>query len=246
MSHNHPIHDKIREEAEREAERETEHQENDGEHEHKHYHKTTYFTKLILGLLLAMLIILMVVPYYGIKLNPEPKNIPSLAEVLPSNLQEYVINSTIHVDKNNFFKNVNPNHPIIKQISSKVASQSCPSGNKICQSKAIFYFIRDNINYISDPPNEYIEHPLEVLYTGGSDCDGMAVLLATMEKSIGIEAGFVFVPKHVYTQIYLQQAPKKYKDQDGWISLDATCKQCEFGELSYGVMNQEKEYVKNI
>ncbi|MBT5021456.1 transglutaminase domain-containing protein [Candidatus Woesearchaeota archaeon] len=220
----------------------------DHEH-HKHEHKKrSYFAKLLMGLGLAILIILMIVPYYGIKLNPEPTTIPSLEDVLPSNinLKNYLTNENITANQKDIFKQVSPNNPLIKQISSKVASKSCPSGNKICQSKAIFYFVRDNINYISDPPNEYFEHPLEVIYTGGSDCDGMAILLASMQKSIGIDAGFVFVPGHVFTQVYIRDAPHKYTDDAGWINLDATCKQCGFGELSYSVANQKKEYFKSI
>ncbi|MBT7368632.1 hypothetical protein HN814_10555, partial [Candidatus Woesearchaeota archaeon] len=58
----------------------------DHEH-HKHEHKKrSYFAKLLMGLGLAILIILMIVPYYGIKLNPEPTTIPSLEDVLPSNI----------------------------------------------------------------------------------------------------------------------------------------------------------------
>ncbi|MBT7903652.1 transglutaminase domain-containing protein [Candidatus Woesearchaeota archaeon] len=233
------IHNQIREDARKEIELE--------DHTHKKVHtRLSYFSKIIMGLLLVLLLILMILPYYSIKLNPEPKNIPSISEVTPSNIQEFVTNSTIFADKKNIFKNFQPSNPLIKQIASKVVSQSCPSGNKICQAKAIYYFVRDNINYVSDPQSEYIEDPLEVIYTTGADCDGMAVLLASLEGAIGINAGFVFIPNHVYVQIYLPDASWKYKDSDGWINLDATCKNCAFGEIPVSSQKSDKDYFKNI
>jgi transglutaminase-like putative cysteine protease len=184
--------------------------------------------KYVIAPILALLLILMIVPIYSVKLNPEPKNIPSLAEL---NIPSYIpVNKTPISDKNEYLNLLNPNEPAIKQIASKIASASCGS-NQICQSKALYYFVRDNINYVSDPRMEYVEEPLETLNSGGADCDGMAVLLANLEQAIGIPTRFVFIPNHVYIQIYLEEAPKKYKQKDSWINLDPTCYNCEFSEI---------------
>ena len=195
----------------------------------------------ILALFMILLLLLWIVPYYSVRLDPEPKNIPSRESILPANITIEKRNTTF-VTKNEFLSLLNPNDPLIKQTASKVASQSCNS-EKICQAKAIFYFVRDNFDYISDPKTEYVESAREVLATGGSDCDGIAVLLANLEQAIGIETRFVFIPGHVYVQIKLDEAMKKYKTEDGWINLDATCGHCEFGEIPYQNIESRKTYV---
>jgi len=195
----------------------------------------------ILALFLILILILWIVPYYSIKLDPEPKNIPAKESVLPANITVEERNTTF-VTRNAFLCLLNPNDPLIKQTASKVASQSCNS-EKVCQAKAIFYFVRDNFDYISDPKTEYVESAREVLATGGSDCDGIAVLLANLEQAIGIETRFVFIPGHVYVQIKLDEAMKKYKTEDGWINLDATCSYCEFSEIPYQNAESTKTYV---
>jgi len=195
----------------------------------------------IIALFLILMLILWIVPYYSIKLDPEPKNIPTKESVLPANITIEKRNTTF-VTRNEFLSLLDPNDQLIKQTASKVASQSCNS-EKVCQAKAIFYFVRDNFDYVSDPRIEYIESAREVLATGGSDCDGMAVLLANLEQAIGIETRFVFIPGHVYVQIKLDEAMKKYKTDDGWISLDPTCNYCSFGEIPYINVEKTKYYL---
>ena len=195
----------------------------------------------ILALFLILMLILWIVPYYSVKLDPEPKNIPTKESILPANITAGERNTTL-ITRNEFLNLLNPNDPLIKQTASKIATQSC-SSEKVCQAKAIFYFVRDNFDYVSDPRTEYVESAREVLATGGSDCDGMAVLLANLEMAIGIETRFVFIPDHVYVQIKLDEAMKKYKTDDGWINLDATCSYCEFGEIPYQNIESKKSYV---
>jgi hypothetical protein len=74
--------------------------------------------------------------------------------------------------------------------------------------------------------------------TGGSDCDGLAVLLATLELAIGVDTRLVFVPGHVYVELKLDKGPGKYQS---WFPADATCKSCKFGEIP--VPNSEKQYL---
>lgn len=195
----------------------------------------------ILALFMILILLLWIVPYYSIKLDPEPKNIPTKESILPANILVEERNTTF-VTRNEFLSLLNPNDQLIKQTASKIASQSCNS-EKVCQAKAIFYFVRDNFDYISDPRTEYVESAREVLATGGSDCDGMAILLANLEEAIGIRTRFVFIPSHVYVQIKLDEAMKKYKTKDGWISLDPTCSYCEFGEIPYKNIESKKSYV---
>jgi len=55
---------------------------------------------------------------------------------------------------------------------------------------AIGHWVSTNIRYISDPltENEYIAPPNETLNVGAGDCDDYAVLLATLYRSVGLNA----------------------------------------------------------
>jgi transglutaminase-like putative cysteine protease len=198
--------------------------------------------KWILAIFLIFILILMIVPRYAVKLDPEPKLIPNLGEVLPLNIT--IINNSVN-NREDFLKLVKPNDPIIKQVADKISTLSCNS-NKICQAKAIFYFIRDNFDYISDPNRfEYVKSARESLISGGGDCDDASVLLANLEEAIGVKTRFVFIPGHVYLEIWLPKALNKYKTEDDWISIDPTCKNCEFGEIPYQNINKNKQYLGN-
>lgn len=214
------------------------HEEDNEEPENKPEKRPFLYT--ILTIAFVLLLILSIVPIYSIKFDPMPKNIPTIADVV-TDFKE--VNNTIKVEsQKDFYKLMQANDPFVKQVSVKVATQGCEGSGgdraKLCQAKAVYYFVRDNIKYVSDPSfpaDDYIETASEVLYTGGSDCDGMAVLLASMEGAIGLPTRFAFVPGHVYIWIYIEDAPKKYyvdkTDNYGWIRLDATCKDCEFGVI---------------
>ena len=215
--------------------------EKDIEHEDHERHEKPFphILKILLSLFFIILMVLFMVPIYSIKFDPMPSNIPKLSDVI-TEFKE-VNNSHTITSKQDYYKLLQPSEPFIKQTAVKIATESCPSGGnkaKLCQAKALFYFVRDNIEYVSDPvfpADDYIETAEEVLMTGGSDCDGMAVLLANLEAAIGLPTKFVFIPGHVYIWVYLHDAPKKYfvdkKDNFGWIRLDATCSFCEFGEI---------------
>lgn len=198
----------------------------------------------ILALILLLLIIMMVVPFYGIQLNPEPKNIPLPQDVMPVNIEQLVeampgISSSTRANYNQM---IIPGHQSIRNMAAKIATTSCPQSD-LCYAKAMFYFIKHNFQYVGDPPNDYLESPFDTLKTGGADCDGLAILLANLESAIGLPVRLAFIPGHVYVQIKIDSAPNKYKEDDGWISLDPTCNNCEFGEIPYTTMNKNKEFL---
>jgi len=171
---------------------------------------------------LILLIILMIIPYYSVKINPEPKNIPGI-EIIPENIELIELGNISYRNYNNY---LTPDDPVIKQLADKIAVSSCKE-NRICYAKALFYFVRDNFNYVSDPlAYEYVKSPRESLISKGGDCDDASVLLANLERSIGINTKFIFIPGHVYIQIYLPESK-----QAGWINLDPACRNCDFGEL---------------
>ena len=196
----------------------------------------------ILAPVLALLIILMIVPHYSVKIDPEPSNIPNVDEILSQdvslNNQSYELNSSF--DYRNL---VNPLDPVIKQTADKIVGISC-DGNKICHAKAIYYFVRDNIDYVSDPiASEYLEESREVLVTQAADCESGTMLLASLLESIGIDAQMVFIPRHAFLRIKISEARAKYKQPDGWIYLDWTCNNCEFGDIPYQNVDKVKSFV---
>jgi transglutaminase-like putative cysteine protease len=191
--------------------------------------------RFIVVLFLVLLLVVWIFAPYIIITDPEPKYIPTIDEVLVSNLSVEQVNHTIN-SRQDFAIFTKPDTQI-KDIAVKIASLACDS-QKVCQAKAVYYFVRDNFDYVSDPDFEYIESPKEVLITGGSDCDGMAVFLAALEKAIGVDARLVFVPGHVYVELRLDEGPGKYQI---WFPADATCSSCRFGEIPEA--DGEKQYI---
>src|SRR3989338_2353960 len=195
----------------------------------------------LLLFLLAYILLLVVwyIAIYGAKIDPEPKRIPTIEEVVPAN----IIIENQSETKDDFLAYLTPNDPVIKQTADKIAAISCDS-SKICQAKAIFYFVRDNFNYVSDPfAYEYIKTAKESLVTGSGDCDDASILLANLLEAVGIRARFVFIPNHVYVQASIPEAAKRYKTEQNWINLDATCHNCKFGEIPIENEVKNKEYI---
>jgi len=179
---------------------------------------------IIGGIFLLLLLVVSYVPLTNIGKYENPSNIPSINDVrslLPKNISnpgtldiwDYVVEDSE-----------------IKHVSNRIIVDSC-SGGDTCYAKALYYFVRDNVQYIPDPNKEYFETPFETILTGGADCDGQAILLASLLQSVGFLTEFVFVPGHVYVRFYSSEIPDIYRAKDNWVYLDTTCKTCEFGEI---------------
>ncbi len=192
--------------------------------------------RIILALFLLMIIVMWTFSYYGGKIDPEPSRIPSKEEVLPTNI--ILENKAIQIlTKNDFKKAIKPTDPVIKQTADRIAALSC-EGNRICQAKAIYYFVRDNYDYIADPiDKEYVEDPKEFLKIGGGDCESGTIALASLLESIGISTELVFIPSHALLRIILPEASKGYKINN-YIYLDWTCSNCRFSELPLNVKKE--------
>lgn len=195
----------------------------------------------IIVLFLILILIMWIVPHYSIKLDPVPKIIPNIEDVVP-NFEAELNNITVN-SRYDFLKFLNPADPVVKRTSDMIIAKSGCLSNKVCHAKAIFYFVRDNFNYVSDPTTfEYVKTAKESLITEGGDCDDGSVLLANLLQAIGIRTRFVFVPRHVYVQALIPEALNRYKEDD-WVNLDVTCTNCEFGQIAFRYKNVEKVYV---
>ncbi len=169
---------------------------------------------------------------------PPPTVIPSLGEVFPLNIT-ILNNSTSNSE--DLLKLVKPNDPVIKQVADKIVTIAC-DGQRICQVKAIFYFVKNNFDYV---PNTYgyVKSARESLVSGNGDCVDASVLIANLMEAIDIRSRFVFIPGHVYVQIWLPKALSRYKIEENWINVDATCKNCSFGEISVLNLGMKKKYL---
>lgn len=194
----------------------------------------------IVGIFLALIIILAIFPPWAIKADPEPRNIPKLSEVVPS----FDLNDYNHTGRrDDLIRFMQPSNDIVKQVADSIVTRSCSEPANTCYAKAIYYSVRDSFQYISDPPDEYVKHPLETLKNPVGDCDDNAVLLANLLEAVGYKTRFVTIPNHVFIEVYLEDAKNRYKESDGWIALDATCKNCDFASIPESDRKYQWNYI---
>ena len=196
----------------------------------------------ILAIALLLVLVVAIVPYYGMKLDPNPTRIPALADVVP---EQYDVPFSHFNDTSlrNYPSFLTPNDPVIKTTADRIVTLAGCDSAKICQLKAIFQFVQQRFNYVSDPTAyEYVKTPRESLRAEGGDCDDASVLLANLLQAIGIRTRFVFIPQHMYVQAYFPEALRKYREGD-WINLDATCTYCGVGEIPIENRELPKTYV---
>lgn len=199
--------------------------------------------RIMIGLFLAILLLITIIPYYAVRLDPRPSRIADLSEVMDG--IEVSQSDIILTDPGSILMLVQPADPRVKSVATRVASIGC-EGELVCQAKSMYLFVRNNIRYVPDPRGtEYISDPLSTLKDGGGDCDDQALLLANLLGAIGIRTRFVFVPGHVYVQAQLADALDKYKTEADWVTLDSTCKSCEFGDVPWVYSSAQKQYIES-
>jgi transglutaminase-like putative cysteine protease len=198
--------------------------------------------KIFVGIFLILIVTIWLVPYYGIKQNPEPNYLPSIEEL---NIPQLVIPNVESKNiKSNNIKSYIQTTPDIKKIADQIISLSCKETHRICNAKAIFYFVQNNFKYLNDPlAYEYFKTPQESFLSNTGDCDDSSILLSSLLQSVGFQTRFVFVPGHVYVQVKIPEAKSSYKEENDWINIDSTCQGCKFGEVHYKYVKEKKEYL---
>jgi transglutaminase-like putative cysteine protease len=195
--------------------------------------------KYILGIFLILMLMLWAVPYYSIRLDPNPAVISKLEEVVPASIEV----EESHSNEISMLL-INGEDEVVKEVADKIVVKACMDKGRVCDAKALFYFVRDNFEYVSDPTAyEYVKTARQSLVSGGGDCDDASVLLGNLLDAVGIRIRFVFVPGHVYVQAYLPEALNRYKEDGDLVNLDAACSNCEFGEITWKSFDSEKRVV---
>jgi len=208
------------------------------------------FIKFIIGMFLLVIVVSWLIPYYYIGVNPSPIYKPELLEVFNS-IQDWdgvKNNYTNYSYENQYILLINDGILDTKVIADRVSSLACDYGDnyQICQAKALYYFVQNELDYIPDPVTyDYVKAPMESLASYGGDCDDAAVLLSSMLGAVGIKTRLVFVPRHVYVEAYMPNIPSYYKSykNENWVTLDATCKNCKFGENVLKNIKADKRYL---
>lgn len=192
----------------------------------------------VLAVLLVLLMVIFIIPVGSIKWISQPKDIPDVNEVLvgaPESgdlLKLGVLGNARDLEIT----------PFLKHVGSRIAS-SCEGVSENCYSKAMYLFVRDNIKYVQDPDGEYIEGPKAVLLSGSADCDGQAVLLYALLKSVGVESRIAVTNDHAFVQANLPTKSYFYRPVMRWVSMDPTCKSCDIGEVDSRNLNEIVGYV---
>jgi len=203
----------------------------------------------LLILAFALLIFFSFIPYVFFPLNTSPKDVPSFDDPgIKRLLNQIQLNESLIKEQKILDKRVqlyyyeSYSDPVLKALADYIVSKSCKE-HEFCGPKAIYLFVRDNINYVSDPQKEYFEHPFETLLGKGADCDGKSILLANLLGQIGVKTRFILIKNHIYVEAYLPYFRNYYKADDNWVPLDATCSNCGFGQVPFENYNKEKTIV---
>ena len=157
--------------------------------------------------------------------------------------------------KRRLSQSINTMLSLVNKVTPEVRNLAVTLGKRFVagdfkQARRLYEYVRDEIAYVHDPAGiEEIQPPETTLKLGGGDCDDKSVLLAAMLKSIGFETCLFIAdtdndtyPDHVYTGVYMPDAPELYKplqskrltdgkDLHNWIPLDPTYEDSDFGVI---------------
>ncbi len=207
---------------------------------------------LLFKILVIISVFLIFIGFYStffVEHLEQPSNVPSLDDPhIEYLLQQIKLNNTeIKKEKEmdmvlllNYYKNYEDFR--LKALADYISSKSCRDYEG-CAPLALYLFVRDSINYVPDPLQDYFEHPLEVLISHSADCDGMSILLANLLGQIGIRTRFVLIEGHIYVNAYMPDIPLSKKIEGNWVALDPTCKECKFGEVPFSDTFEQRQVI---
>ena len=191
--------------------------------------------RLIVGLFILMILIFSFIPFYVLKLDPNPdyNNLNSIdIEVLIPATRGYAANiqsATEKIDVGDY-----------RVIAVKLSTESCSWESDVCYAKALYYFVENKIKYVSDPEVQYVQLPSETLISGGGDCEDKAILLATLLEAIGLDADIGLTHDHAFVRVQIPDALWRYKADEDYIYLDPS------GDNVFGEFNFKNTEIKSF
>ena len=182
--------------------------------------------KFIISLFILFIFIISFIPYYALKLDPNP----NLNVIHSIDIGNQISNTSDHIESMSKVTGT-INIGSYKVIANKIATESCSESN-VCYAKAMFYFVRDNIQYVSDPEKQYVQSPSETLISGGGDCEDKSILLAVLLEAIGMDADVGLTQNHAFVRVQVPSALWRYKSDEDYVYLDPSGT-IKFGEVSF-------------
>ena len=186
----------------------------------------------LLAVAMGLLMLIFLIPVYNLSVNPNPTHVDEMEFDGSYNESQRI--SSIYDMK------LRPVSGIIRNAVVKIISEAECYGSRECYAKALYRYVRDYYSYVSDPQYQYVQSPQETLLSGGGDCEDLALLLGEMLSAVGIHNRIVIVPGHAYNEVWIIEEDKHSSDIE-WVPLDATCKNCEYGEIPREYQN--KDYI---
>jgi len=193
--------------------------------------------KLIIGLFVLLILIFSFIPYYVLKLDPNP----DYTQIDSLNIEPYIPNvrgRAANIESAPTLTDVKE----YRLIANKIVSEACQWESNVCYAKAIFYFVQKRIKYIADPQQGYIQLPAETLASGGGDCEDLSLLLATLLEAIGFDADVGLTHNHAFVRVQIKEALWRYKSDGDYVYLDPTCNECKFGQVKF----KNKDIIKFV
>jgi hypothetical protein len=124
--------------------------------------------------------------------------------------------------------------------------------DQLQRAEAVFYFVRDRVNYIPDidqfPYEEFAQNADELATiidqngVGYGDCEDSTVLLAVMYKGAGYRSAIMVGSGHTAALVYLPDYKKataifELEGESGWIWAEATGKNNSLGWVPKELIN---------
>ena len=157
------------------------------------------------------------------------KNALSIEEIYkehPDIVQKYLNEQTVE-----HIKYIDPNHPVIKSISSDIITQA-NTNNSFIIAKSLFIWLKENTNYKLHDGQGDVQPTAITLQKKTGDCDDLSFLYISLCRAVGIPARFIrgyllqedeksqiTATAHAWVEIFVGGLI----GNNGWIPVECSC-----------------------
>jgi hypothetical protein len=98
-----------------------------------------------------------------------------------------------------YISKIDMNNITLRTYANSIIRECLPN-DKEAQINAIYRYVVENYNYVSDPRNtEFIQSPQETMQIKGGDCEDLSIFLNSLLENIGIKTYLVLTKDHAYS-----------------------------------------------